>query len=96
MISPSLLLWPQPVWLLADSPPLGIPTAFWPALAIGFAVGWLFYSETIVPGPRHKRTEKLLEEAQLANKESVPALKEATVIMGKFVEERRKDRREGR
>lgn len=69
-----------------SSPPLGIPTVFWPAIALAFAVGFLFVKEIVVPGQRALRAEKRAEIAERANRESVNALKEA---VEKLVEKRR-------
>lgn len=86
--------WKMIALLLADGPPFGIPTAFYPALAIAVAVGTLFVKEIIVPGARAHKAEKERDEAQLANQEAVIALAAANKLLEKIHEDNL--RREGR
>lgn len=100
--------------LLAASdgtPPLGIPTAFWPALAIGVVVGGAFVRGWVIPGPlvtrlmeqadaRITAAEARATAAEQANLAAIPALDRGNAVQDKMLDflaeqERRKDARKG-
>lgn len=81
----------------ASEPPLGIPPAFWPALAIGVLVGGAFIRGWVVPGPM---VTKLLEQqeartaaaearavaAEQANLAAIPALDRSQATQDKMLD----------
>lgn len=76
--------------LASDTSPLD-PTSpsFWVSFGIAGIVSFAFVKEWVVPGPTHRREVKAREVAEMALRETAPALGKAAEALERLLEERR-------